>query len=499
MKSLLGQLLNGRYLIARQLSKSSHITYLAEDKQNLGYGQCLVKQFTLDTSHNINNWQQSDRFKQFLIEEIKRVNQFNEHPQIPSVLDYFLWGQELCLIRKFIVGKTLAEEIADRPLEELEVVHLLRETLAVLDVIHQAGEMHLNLKPTNIIFATISRKIFITDFDHLEYLLQDKIVQSSIKEATLIQNNYYIAPEQKIGKPQFSSDFYALGVIAIKALTGKYPHQIRFENLDNYARASIVDIATEKTTYISSQLAKVLHNLVNQDYESRAQSAEAILRSLTQSEVVVLPPLDTIYSLNRKSLKKKQSNRKSAFNRLRKRKSAILAALVMLWAIAFSLIFFSKSDRTQFTEYRNENYGISLQYPQDWTIEELEDPITGEIAVIVSPLENASDSFQEKIYLSINDYAADREEYSQYLLDKIRDTANIIDVTYKQSTAIGDSYTNSIIYQRKQDNIELQQKETFTFKDGKVYSIIYVAEKDKYQNFIERVNEVIESFTVENS
>lgn len=500
MKSLLGQLLNGRYSIARQLQQtSSHITYLAEDKEKLGYGQCLVKQFTLDISHNTSNWHEGDRFKRFLIAQIKRVNQFNEHPQIPPVLDYFLWGKELCLIRKFIVGKTLAEEIAERPLEELEVVYLLRETLAVLDVIHQAGEMHLNLKPTNIIFATISQKIFITDFDRLEYLLENKIVKSPIRKATSSYDDYYIAPEQKAGKPQFSSDFYGLGVIAIKALTGKYPHEIRFDSMDNYARASLVDIGTGEETQISSQLARVLHNLVNENPQLRYSSTEAILQALTQPKnVVVLPSLDTIYSPSERKkqlAKTDKANRKLASQKFPIGiKWFVIAILVAVAAIAFSRI----SDRSQFAEYRNENYGISFKYPQDWTVEELEDPITGEIAVIVSPLENASDSFQEKIYLSIDNYAADREEYGRYLLDKIRDTANVMNLTYKQdSKLLGDRSTQSIIYQRKQDNIDLQQKETFTFKNGKVYSLTYVAEKNQYQKFLDTVNKVIKSFSID--
>lgn len=519
MKSLLGQKLNGRYEIVRQLQqKSSHITYLAEDRQNLGYGQCLVKHFTLATPNERKNWHPSDRFKNFLVREIQRVRQFNEHPQIPPVLDYFVLGKELCLIRKFIVGTTLEAEIAHRQLAESEVLSFLQAICTSLAVIHQAGEKHLNLKPTNIIFAIASQKIFITDFDHLESLLGNTIVKSVVREATSTPNDYYIAPEQKLDLPQFSSDFYALGAIAIKALTGKSPHQIRFERLDNYARASLVDITTRETTQISSQLAKVLANLVQKNPQSRLQSAEAILQSLTQSDnVVVLPSLDTVYSHfeNRKPQKERAKS-----NSIVQKKSfgtgiklALFATLAILGAIVASIsIKNNKGEQylslkrrglrslrqTQFTEYRNENYGIALKYPQDWTVEELEDPITGDIAVLIAPLENTSDSFQEKIYLSIDNYVTSQEEYSQYLLDKIQDTSNTIDVSDRSdSVSLGDRKAQSIIYQRKQENIELQQKETFAFQNDRVYSLTYVAEKSKYQKFLNTANEVIKSFSIE--
>ena len=501
MKSILGQLLNGRYLIVRQLEqKSSCITYIAEDRQNLHNGQLLVKQFVLsNTSKIINDYDANSEFKNLLVREISRIRQFNYHNQIPPVLDYILWGHELLLIRKFIPGETLKEEIAERKLEEYQVINLLKQTLSALDFIHKAGEMHLNLKPSNIIFERQSSTIFITDFDHLKYLLKNTIVQSEIIATTSIIENNYLAPEQKKGKPNFSSDFYALGNIAIQALTGKDPHQIRLCNLDNYARASLVDLETSQTTNVSSQLANVLHNLINENPELRYQSSQAILHSLAQPEnVVILPDLNTVPFQN------VTSKKLFKFKNYRKKHKIFgiiwgLIGIITLGLLAFKFIIESRKNQYQnFAEYRNKSYDIVIKYPQEWTVKELEDPITGEIVVFTSPLENKSDSFQEKIYLSIDRLPTTKENYEKTIINRIQNTSEITNIDYQLETAnLANQKAKSITYQRKEGNMSLQQKEIFTVKNGKVYLLTYIAEKSQYQNFLKLVNKIIKSFNIE--
>lgn len=505
MKSILGQLLNGRYLVVRQLiQKPSHNTYLAEDQHKIEHGQCLIKQYRLSNIRRANSLQTSRKFKIFLFREIQKIRKFNNYPQIPAVLDYFLWGEEFYFIREFIKGETLEEEIGYRQLEEADVLHLIQETLTILDTLHQVGKKHLNLKPSNMIFAAGSQKLFIADFDHLENLLQEKIVKSNVIAATSVQHDYYLAPEQKAGKPEISSDFYALGTIAIRALTGKYPHEVRLSDLDNYARASIVDIETSQTININSQLAKVLQNLISRDPQSRYQSAQAILQSLAKSKNVVFLPSPYTDAPNNsaeveltKPLTKQKKKRKKS-----RLLSIIFGILALLSLIVSGLMFTigSKTDPYQnFTEYRNEDYNITLKYPQAWTVRELEDPITGGIAVFTSPLKNELDTFQEQIYISIDNVSTTPEEYGEAIINKVYNNSNITDIAYtKETVELANQSAQSITYQRSKDNVSLKQKEIFIIKNNRVYLITCVAEKKNYQEFIDTVNQIVKTFTIEN-
>ena len=505
MKSILGQLLNGRYFVVRKLKQtSSHISYLADDQHKLDYSQCLIRQYKLSIPRAVSNVQTSTKFKSFLFQEIGKISQFNHyHTQIPNILDYFIWGEELYIIRQFIRGETIGEEITYRKLEESEVLHILQETLRILDVIHQAKQMHLNLKPSNIILAAGSQKVFVTDSAHLQYSLKNKIVKSKLLEATSLEKNYYLAPEQKLGKPQISSDFYALGTIAIQALTGKYPHEIRLSNLDNYARASLVDIETSKTINISSQLAKILHDLTKLNPASRYQSAQDILKSLTQPENVVLFPSPSVILSKKDNTDSSFKAEKLVKSKQKKNKALplLLGSFVFTILSLIALTFFFRQNNNQsenFVEYRNYNYNIAIKYPQEWTLKELEDPITGEILVLTSPLTNESDSFQEKIYLSIDSLPTTQEKYKNTILKKIENTSGVKNISHqKESLKLANQTTQSITYQRKQGAINLQQKEIFAIRDGNIYLITYIAEQNQYQDFLKTVNNIVKSFTVE--
>ena len=505
MKSILGQLLNGRYFVVRQLKQtSSHITYLADDQHKLDYSQCLIKQYRLSIPRAIRNVPRSTKFRSFLFKEIGKIRQFNHHPQIPDLLDYFIWGEELYIIRQFIRGETVEEEIAHRTLEESEVFRLLQETLVVLDSIHQTKQMHLNLKPSNIILAAGNQQVFVADSHHLQHLLKNKIVKSKLLETTSIEDNYYLAPEQKSGKPQISSDFYALGAIAIQALTGKYPHEIRLCNLDNYARASLVDIETSQTTNISSQLGKIIHDLTKRNPASRSQSAKDILKSLNQPENVVLfPSPSAVLSEDAPTeptfkpeqlVEGKQSKKKNKILPL------LLGSFIFIISSLITLNFFLRKNNNQyenFVEYRNHNYNIAIKYPQEWTAKELEDPITGEIVVLTSPLTNESDSFQEKIYLSIDSIPTTQEKYQRTIIEKIENTSGVKNISYqKEALKLADRTAQSVTYQRKYGEINLQQKEIFVVRDENIYLITYIAEQNQYQDFLTTVNKIIKSFTV---
>jgi eukaryotic-like serine/threonine-protein kinase len=504
MKTVLGQVLNGRYLIIRQLEqKVSHTTYLAKDQHKLEQESCLIKQYKLSSLIKINNFQTNKNFKSFLFKAIQKNRQFDRYPQFATILDYFLWGEEFYLVRQFLVGKTLKEEIAYHQLEESEVINLLQKTLTILDIIHQEKELHLNLKPSNIIFTNSTEKIAIADLFPIQSLLQDKVDSLKIIATRYISDDYYLAPEQKVGKSQISSDFYALGIIAIQALTGKYLHEIKFCDLDNYARASIVEIETGKTINISSKLAKVLQNITNFNPEARFQSAQAILQSLNRSENMILLPSPYAFTVHyemHEELSRKAKTRKKKQKKFKLLHILLIGLAILVLTISGFLLKqnFVINQYQNFAEYYNNNYDISLKYPQTWAVKELEDPITGEIAVFTSPLENKSDLFQEQIYLSIDRLSTTPEEYRQIILNKIESTSEITDISYKkESVKLDNESVYSISYLRKQGKINLQQKEFYTIKNDKVYLITYIAEKEQYQNFLKIVNQIIKSLTID--
>ena len=86
----------------------------------------------------------------------------------------------------------------------------------------------------------------------------------------------YIPPEQFIGQTQPNSDIYALGMIAIQALTGLEPLQLKTDPSTNEI------FWRSQNTPVNDYLAAVLSQMIRYNYQDRFQSAGEVLRVLKQ-------------------------------------------------------------------------------------------------------------------------------------------------------------------------------------------------------------------------
>ncbi len=94
-------------------------------------------------------------------------------------------------------------------------VELARQLCVGLSAIHNAGILHRDFKPANVIIDS-KGKARITDFGIAG--LEAKIAQDNLRAGTPA----YMSPEQIAGKDVSArSDIYALGLVLYKIFTGK--------------------------------------------------------------------------------------------------------------------------------------------------------------------------------------------------------------------------------------------------------------------------------------
>ena len=465
MESLLGKILKDKYCITRQLAqKNDWTTYLAEDRFPSTNPFCIIKRLQ-GPRENFNSQAWRD-LRESLTLEVMKLKQVDCYPQIPEIRDFFIIEGDFYVVRDYITGETLAEEITNHTLTEGKVICLLKETLKCLEFIHHKNILHGNLKPSNIIFSQQDRQIFLTDFVQLkkrlevhnsqlrfldsEYLEEQEFIAPEAQTCTLInqnlsllsreegknenigqnnQNNLEVAHQQD--KPIFASDIYALGKIAIYALSGKKNNKVEINNLDNLARSAIKNLKNNQEISISSKLGNILNKMTCDRYQDRYQSTKEVLHDLEEEEnVVVFPPAfdhefsdadDLVKDKQYSSTKQKKQTNKSNFS---KSKLWRIFAIPLLAIISILIILFYQINRYRdFVEYTNDSYNLAFKYPQDWSLEELEDPITGEVAVLSAPLEDGFDLFQEKIYLSVDELPEEVNSldlYSQTMFKKIQ-------------------------------------------------------------------------------
>ncbi|MEH1850339.1 MAG: CHASE2 domain-containing serine/threonine-protein kinase [Nostoc sp.] len=264
-------LLSGRYKISQTLGAGGFgRTYLAQDTQRPGNPICVVKKLMPA--------RQDTRFLQvarrLFNSEAEILESLGKHHQIPELLAYFEDNQEFYLIQQYIEGHTLSEELP--PLQNVQnesfVMEMLKEVLEVLEFVHQHRVIHRDIKPTNIIRCAEDNRLVLIDFGAVK-LMQPSSNEQTELATVAIGTRGYAPPEQFAGHPRLCSDIYALGMIAIQAITGIPPQEL-------HPDPETGNVMWRQTVQVSEGLAAILDKMVCYHFSDRYQSATEVLQDL---------------------------------------------------------------------------------------------------------------------------------------------------------------------------------------------------------------------------
>ena len=135
-------------------------------------------------------------------------------------------------VLEFIDGPSLAELLRRAPLQVPAALEMLEQVARGLQSLHEAGLLHRDLKPRNILRAA-SGHWKITDFGLVrEVSVSDPLRQLTAPD-TVLGTPDYLAPEllQGRGEASVRSDIFSLGAVLHEALTGAPPRGVT-EGLD---------------------------------------------------------------------------------------------------------------------------------------------------------------------------------------------------------------------------------------------------------------------------
>jgi eukaryotic-like serine/threonine-protein kinase len=143
------------------------------------------------------------------------------HPNVVTVHDVGLDNGVPYLVMELVEGRSLAELLADGPLDVGQTVRIAREACDALDVARAAGIVHRDVKPANILI-TSAGTVKVCDFGiaHGPHGAQVGLTGP----ATAVGTSEYMAPEQvEGGQVDHRTDLYALGCVLYAMLTGHPP------------------------------------------------------------------------------------------------------------------------------------------------------------------------------------------------------------------------------------------------------------------------------------
>lgn len=280
---LIRTVLRRRYQILQILGSGGFgDTYLAEDLDLPGHPNCVVKHFRPKNSNPV-VLPIAKRLFESEAEVLYRLG--NLHNQIPKMFGHFEENGEFYLVQEFIDGHDLSEEITPgKQLSESEVIKLLQDILEVLAVVHQQNIIHRDIKPQNIMRRRRDGKIVLIDFGAVKEIKGLAAnTQGQVNTTIIIGTGGYMPNEQANRKPRLCSDVYAVGIIAIQALTGKTPQEIP-EDINSG------EMMWRPLANVSDALANVLTNMVSYHFSERYHSAAEALEALVNTVISPPPP-----------------------------------------------------------------------------------------------------------------------------------------------------------------------------------------------------------------
>jgi len=221
-------LLGGAYLIESCLGTGGFaITYRARDrgldrpvaiKEFFPHGCLRVGQTLIPGSE----WTDEvfARYRARALEEGRRLAMLH-HPGIVMVHAVFEENNTVYLVMELVEGEALDQHLVRRggSLPAAEAVDLIAQAAAALSVVHQAGLLHRDLKPQNLIRRPDGRVLLI-DFGSARELLPEAVHTRTVVLTPGYAPLEQYSPDGRLGP---SSDIYSLAATAYYLLVGRPP------------------------------------------------------------------------------------------------------------------------------------------------------------------------------------------------------------------------------------------------------------------------------------
>jgi serine/threonine-protein kinase len=271
--ALIGQVLDGRYLLSAHLAtggmgavfRAQHV-YMRKDlaikvlRPDLSASSDLVERFR----------REAEIIAALEHENIVRVTDFGRSPE-----------GYLFLVMELLEGESLFERLRrEGALTPLASVEILWQVCAALEAAHARGVVHRDLKPENVYLARVpdGREVAkILDFGIAK--IGDPTSASSTAAGMVVGTPEYLSPEQALGGDvDTRADLYSVGLIAWRMLVGRHP----FKAAD--PRALLMMQATQAVPSLSearpdlaaypalvAAVARACEKEVSQRYQSAGQ------------------------------------------------------------------------------------------------------------------------------------------------------------------------------------------------------------------------------------
>jgi len=186
------------------------------------------------------------------------------HPNIITIHEVSEYESRPYICMEYVEGELLKDLIAEKDLSIGKVTDIAMQTCEGLAKAHQAGIVHRDVKPQNILIDRDGR-VRILDFG-LAKLRRDAMLT---RTGSTVGTVAYMSPEQAQGeKVDHRSDIFSLGVVLYEMITGQLPFKGEHEAALVY---SIVNENPEPLARYKSDVPGELQRIVEKGMEKNRE------------------------------------------------------------------------------------------------------------------------------------------------------------------------------------------------------------------------------------
>ena len=240
--------------------------------------------------------------RQRFLQEARQLVRFSSHPNIVTCTDFFEANGTAYLVMEYEDGLPLSgllagREAQGRPLEESEILGLLRPIVAGLAEVHAQDVLHRDIKPGNIFIRRSDEQPVLLDFGAA------KVEFSKHSKSRHALTPGYAAPEQitDIGKLGPWTDIYAIGAVMWRMVTGENPvkSEARGHTLFRGGEDPLALEGRADAGRFSQGFLQLVSDCLAYDETQRPQAAEQLLQRI---ESLCAPPKRTAASTRTEAL-----------------------------------------------------------------------------------------------------------------------------------------------------------------------------------------------------
>jgi serine/threonine protein kinase len=267
-----------RYTAIKQIGQgaSGSVTLVAQQSSGQRFAlKCIVPK----------NEQQT----KMILTEVALV-QLSRHPNVMQFIESFSFRGAFHLVMELMDFSLLdLVEFRAGQLQEVVILHVLREVLKGIEFMHASQRIHRDLKSDNILLS-YAGDVKIGDFGAAAQLTAERVSRT-----TVIGTPCWMAPEQIKGDPyDCKVDIWALGIVAIELAEGAPPYL-----LESPFRAQLMIVTSESPRLKepgkwSEGFADLLRCCLRKDPSTRLSASELLTHPVLQPDPEGLPQLRTL-------------------------------------------------------------------------------------------------------------------------------------------------------------------------------------------------------------